>query len=95
MIHFCALDVIYQEFTVQTFHLTVVLNRIINLPDTRYPAGYPVDPDIRYSPIEFTLNSILNNNTVADLEFTLNLVLPNISILKCKFGKLYFFFIPL
>ena len=36
--------------------LKVVLNRIINLPDsgylpdTRYPAGYPVDPDIRYSP---------------------------------------------
>ena len=34
----------------------VVLNRIVNLPDsgylpdTRYSAGYPVDPDIRYSP---------------------------------------------
>ena len=36
--------------------LKVVLNRIVNLPetgyllDTRYPAGYPVDPDFRYSP---------------------------------------------
>ena len=36
--------------------LKVVLNRIVNLPDSgylpdsRYPAGYPVDPDIRYSP---------------------------------------------
>ena len=52
MIHFCALDAIYEEFTVQTFHLTVVLNRIVNLPDTRYlpdtwyQAGYLVDPDI-------------------------------------------------
>ena len=33
--------------------LKVLLNLIINLPDTRYPAGYLVDlvdPDIRYSP---------------------------------------------
>ena len=36
--------------------LKVVLNRIVNLPDSeylpdiRYPAGYPVDPDIQYSP---------------------------------------------
>ena len=36
--------------------LKEVLNRIVNLPDsgylpdTRYPAEYPVDPDIRYSP---------------------------------------------
>ena len=36
MIHFCALDAIYEEFTVQTFHLTVVLNRIVNLQDTGY-----------------------------------------------------------
>ena len=26
-----------------------MLNQIINLPDTRYPAEYPVDSDIRYS----------------------------------------------
>ena len=36
--------------------LKVVLNRIVNLPDSgylpdiRYPARYPVDPDIRYNP---------------------------------------------
>ena len=41
--------------------LKVVLNRIVNLldsgylPDTRYPAGYPVDPDIRYSPIVYLM----------------------------------------
>ena len=37
--------------------LKVVLNRIVNLPDsgylpdTRYPARYPVDPNIQYSPM--------------------------------------------
>ena len=35
-IHFCALGAIYEDFNFQTFHLTVVLNRIVNLQDTGY-----------------------------------------------------------
>ena len=58
--------------------LKVVLNRIVNLPDsgylpdTRYPAGYPVDPDIRYSPTNGTSLS-MNDVPLTITKFTADL----------------------